>query len=479
MSTKFAEKKMFFLSSPKAQVGIFIYFLLLACTWSFLVFSSLWNPDYTSGEIYDHYLAWNEGFSLYSTLGTEPFRVLNYPPLYFYAVKLFTQIFTVPALLAGRIISLLSAVFSLILLGQWCRKLGLSKTQNLGLIALCATSFPLLYPLPQFHLQWLAVLLSFSGIYLASFKKMFPLFLGAVLLSLGCFTKQTQVITAFIVFLWLMTHSLPKSAWFLFCFGGVSFGIFKYFELQFGSEMIKHLVTYTVGSFSWIQLLRQIFFHLLPWIGFLIFAFWKARISTPKRKDIIWFYFLGQTFWLLSSAREGASYQYFMEWSLATLLWIAPALFQQTPPWLVRLLKVQYIGGVIGVSLLLSYHSSYLIRLNNSLHEICSSIQNTNHFILSDDPGLVRACGQTPAIQPFIFNNLAQKGLWNEEILKSHIQRKSYDYVLFPFDIQNTFETERWSKQILLMIRENYSEEKKIGNFYILKAIKPASAISP
>lgn len=467
---------MFFLSSPTIQRGAFTYFLILALAWTFLVFSSPWNPDYTAGELYDHWLSWNERGTLYSPISLEPFRVLNYPPLYFYVIKLFTQFFPIPPLLAGRLISLLSAAFSLLLFSQWCRRLGLSKTQRLGILSLCATSAPLLYPLPQFHLQWLAIFFSFSGLYLVSSKKLLPLFFGTILLSLGCFTKQTQVITVLIALIWLMTQSLPKSACFLLCFGGVSFGVFKYFEFQFGPEMMKHLVSYTVGSFSLRQMLRQIFFHVLPWIGFLIFALYKARTSSSKRKDIVWFYFLGQTLWLLSSAREGASYQYFMEWSLATLLWIAPAFFQQNPLFFERVLKIQFIFGLLGVTLLLAYHSLNLIRLKKTLPAICSILQNTSAPILSDDPGLVRACGQISAIQPFIFHNLAQKGLWNEEILRSHIQNKSYDYALFPFDIQNTFETERWGRETLATLRKNYSEEKKIGKFYILR---PAGATSP
>lgn len=470
MSTKFAEKKQFFFTSPKIQRGAFAYFLILALAWTFLVFSSPWNPDYTAGELYDHYLAWNENASLYLPLDHEPFRVLNYPPLYFYAVKFLAQILPLSPLETGRILSLLSGLFSFAILYQWSRKLELSKAQGLGLLALSATSFPLLYPLPQFHLQWLAVCLSFSGLYLIHFEKTLPLLLGALLLSLGCFTKQTQVITVFIAFSWLLTRSLPKSFYFFIFFGGVSWGLFKYFEVQFGPEMLKHLLTYTVGSFSIKQLIRQFFFHVLPWTGFVIFAFWKAFTSPAKKKDILWFYFLGQSIWLLSSAREGASYQYFMEWSLATLLWIAPTLYKASPFPLIRLLKIQYILGILGMTLLLGYHGLQLFKTNQALSDICNTLQKTSKYILTDDPGLVRACGQNPGLQPFIFRNLAQKGLWNEKILESRIQNRDYDYALFPFDIQSTFKTERWSPEILTALRENYHEEKKAGKFYILKA---------
>ncbi len=364
MSTKFAGKGVFF----------FCYFLLLAAIWTGVVFHSSWNPDYTAGELYDNFLAWQEKGNLYFVLTEQPFRVLNYPPLFFYGVKALTFLNLTP-LEAGRILSLLSGSLCLFVLYAWLKRLGLSTSSRLCVLAFCASSFPLLYPLPQFHLQWTAIAFSFLGLYLLQPSHLFRTVCGCLLLVLACFTKQTQIITWGIGLLWIFFQNRKIALLVYLTVSVAAFtGIAYFCENQFGSEIWRHLFTYTVGTFSWKQLGRELGMHVGPWILFFILGLWRVQKTKFNEKDLTLLYFLGQSLWLLSAAREGASYQYFMEWSLALLLWIAPLLEEKLPAAAQWAFKAQYILGAAGVSILLGYHILEMEKLNQILPKICAQI---------------------------------------------------------------------------------------------------------
>lgn len=460
MSTKFADKGVFF----------FCYFLLLVAIWSGFVFSSSWNPDYTAGELYDTFLAWQEKGNLYFALSEQPFRVLNYPPLFFYGVKALTLLNLAP-LEAGRILSLLSGSLCFFVLYAWLKRFGLSSSIRLCILGFCASSFPLLYPLPQFHLQWTAIAFSFLGLYLLQPKHWLRTVCGCLLLVLACFTKQTQIITWGIGLMWIFfqNRKMPLLVYLTVSVAAFT-GIAYLLEYQFGDEIWRHLFTYTVGTFSWKQLGREVAMHVGPWILFFMLGLWRVQKTKFDEKDLTLLYFLGQSLWLLSSAREGASYQYFMEWSLALLLWIAPLLNEQLPTPAKWAFKAQYILGIFGVSLLLGYHALEINKLNQILPKICTQISSAQSPILSDDPGLVRACGKIPALQPFIFHNLAQKNLWDESILHTKLQNKDYATLIFPFNPNPSEAHERWSTETLQVILQNYELKEKIGTFYLLEA---------
>ncbi len=161
-----------------------------------------------------------------------------------------------------------------------------------------------------------------------------------------------------------------------------------------------------------------------------------------------------------------------MEWSLALLLWIAPLLEEKLPAAAQWAFKAQYILGAAGVSILLGYHILEMEKLNQILPKICAQILPAHTPILTDDSGLVRACGAIPALQPFIFHNLAQKNLWNESILHEKLQRKDYALLIFPFNPNSGQVQERWSSQTLQSILQNYELTEKMGRFYLWEAKK-------
>ncbi len=348
------------------------------------------------------------------------------------------------------------------------------------MIALLGTSFPVFYNIGQWSLQWPAVAFSLLGLYLIQNpNKKTELILGAFFCAIACFVKQTQVVPIFIGFFWLFKNHRRNSFWFLFVvvsIGGVGALFLQYY---FGEEIWKHLIIYTVGSFSFSALLKQLSLHLLPWVVFFSFGIWLGIKNKEEHKDLRWWYFIGTTFSLLSSARLGASHQYFLEWTLATLLWFGPSIlpFLTLQRRVVRgvvkifsfLLLFQIFAADLGVATFLLHHIKSLKESEKDLPKICSSLKEAE-LIPSGDPGLIRACNKIPALQPFIMTNLARKKLWDQTLFLNQLFNGNYPLILLPFDLEKEIKgvnNERWTDEMISAMRENFQIKNEINEWRI------------
>jgi len=467
------------------------YLLSILIFWIYFLLHSSLSPDYTSGELYDHFLVWFEKGALYSSIDQSPYRVLNYPPLFLiFTSAIHTLGFSI--LSSGKIVTLLFFIFGMGVLFRWFQKIGCEKNSALFLIALLGTSFPVFYNIGQWSLQWPAVSLSLFGLYLIQTPtKKTNLFLGALFCAIACFVKQTQIIPIFIGFFWLLKYHRRQSFYFLLIVaftGGMGALLLQYY---FGEEIWKHLILYTVGSFSYSALLKQLSLHALPWIIFFSFGIWLGIKNKQERCHLRWWYFVGTTLSLFSSARLGASHQYFLEWTVATLLWIGPSIL---PPLFLQirgrrrakaalataraegkvklfsfLLLFQTLAADLGVAALLFHHVKDLKESEKNLPQICSNLGDAK-IIPSGDPGLIRACGKLPALQPFIMTNLSHKNLWDQSAFLTQLSDGNYPFILLPFDLEKEIEgvnAERWTEKMISTMKENYQIKTKINEWRI------------
>ncbi len=455
------------------------FFLLVLVFWTCALFKFSLSPDYTSGELYDHFLAWFEKGTLYTSIDQFPYRVLNYPPLFLIFTSAMHHLgFSIPS--SGKIVTILFFILGAGILYRWFRKAGCEKKPALFLIALLATSFPVFYNIGQWSLQWPAVAFSLFGLYLIQTPtKKANLIFGAFFCAIACFVKQTQVIPILIGFFWLLKYHRKNSVWFALIvtfIGGVGALFLQYY---FGEEIWKHLILYTVGSFSFSSLLKQLSLHLLPWIIFFSFGIWLGFKNKEEQKDLRWWYFVGTTFSLLSSARLGASHPYFLEWTIATLLWIGPSIQSSLSSQKngvgreIRLfsflLLFQIVAADIGIGVVLFHHVKNLKELEKNIPSLCSNL-GTVETIPSGDPGLIRACGKIPALQPFIMTNLSRKKLWDQTPFLNRLSDGQYPLILLPFDLKKEIEginSERWTDEMISTMRENFQIKTEINEWRI------------
>ena len=464
------------------------WFLLIVSIWIIWIYSLPLDPDYSAGEMRDVYLSWFETGTLYSSIDHFPYRVLNYPPLFFYLVLLLNKM-GIPYFLAGRMLSTSFGIFGFIIFYRWLRNLNIPSLQAKFVLALFTTSFPILYHLPQFYLQWPAITLSFYGMYLLSKpSSSFRIIAAGIACAMACFFKQTQVITGFIAFLWLFTYARPKSWIYLITtlfVGSIGLALL---ELKFGKSIWLHLFTYTIGTFSFHQLLVQLFCHLCPWIFFFGMGIYRSFKEKDERSSLLNWYFIGSSLWLLSSSRLGASSQYFMEWNFATLLWSAPTLLDlisrpKAKFWKFLLFLQIFLAG-LGFPGLVIYDALELQKLKSKLPLICHEISSSTVPIPSDSPGLIRACGKIPALHPFIMDNLAQKNLWNKIPFVQKIEEKDFPYLVLSFNPQDYMKikkNERWDITEIESILKNYGIKNEILEWRIFepRRLKPGEATSP
>jgi hypothetical protein len=464
------------------SVGQLAWGALLVGAWLSLVWPSRMDPDYTSGEILDNTIAWAELGRLYGPIDQMPHRVFNYPPAFPAAVRALMAAGIAP-LLAGRLLTLASIVLVLLLVYRWLRVIGCDRTVTALVVSLFASSFPLVYFVGQFHLQWAAVGLSLVGCSLLREPVSGARAAAAGLaLALACLFKQTQVVSLVVMGTWLLVYhrravpAYAATAAMVSALGAaVVFGFF-------GREAWLHLVTYTVGTFSFDHLVLSLRKHGAAWTAPFLFGVWIAARDPAGRRDARFWYFAGSSLWLLSTARAGAGPGYFIEWSCATMLWIGPSLqeFSQTPrrrAWIAAALVAQLAASDAIAATKLLDQVNRLRRTERVLPELCAALPVAPPTPI-ESPGIARACGRTPALHPFIMTNLARRGLWDDHAFVRDIARGAFPVVVLPFDFSDgTFHrAERWTPAMLLAVRDHYRLAERHGAWRVFRPARVAGA---
>ncbi len=464
----------------KLFVGQAVIALILAGLWTSLVIPTPLDHDYTGGELLDHTLAWKETGDLYVLTDRPPYRVLNYPPTFLALVR-GLQGMGLPPLPAGRLLSLLSFLGGLAILDRWLRERCRRRHRWLVMTAFLGSSYPALHYIGQFHLQWLAVGLTLLGFFLLRDPhRSDRALLAGLALALACFVKQTQLFFACLGGLWLLSQDRRSFSRYLLSLGTVGAAGMTLLHHLFGPEIWRHLLTYTVGTYSWTQLVSQLEAHFLPWAIFMgiSLAFQKA----DWRKDLRWWFLVGSSVWLLATAREGAGPQYFIEWNCAILLWLGPFLCR----WMTEerpqgrlaflypvLLLMGFIAADINVAWNLIWGDARELRETTShLPALCRALQQSEIPVPIEEAGLARACGRQTVLQPFIMSNLALRGLWNETPFVSQLNAKAFPVLLILFDPRTPltmYERQRWTPAMIQAIRDNYRVEGRYGKWWLLR----------
>jgi hypothetical protein len=463
-----------------AQLGLALMLFLI---WTVALWLSPFDLDYTSGELLDNFLAWRENGVLYPPLEGPPYRVMNYPPLFFLALRLLDTA-GIPPLWAGRLLSTLSFLICLGILNRWLRLEGVTLRLRRFVLALSGTSFPLLYSVGQFHLELFASALSWSGLLLLRpTEKKSCVFLAGFLLAAACWVKQTQAVLALIAGLWMLRYTRRSLPWLLLG-GGTAAGLgILGITKAFGDEAWRHLLTYTVGSFSALQWGEQMLSHFLPWVIFFSFGLTWGLGGTENRRKLPWWLLLGGSLSLLTAARAGSGSQYFLDWSFAVLLCLGLLGRENSETkWKKRLFAFQVLFAGAGVAAVLLVNLTMLRNNRRIFPEICAQLKDPG-YIVGEEIGWIRACGREPALHPFIFANLSRRRLWNQEVFVDQLRRGVFPYLLLPFDPAAGapgVHADRWTPEMLAAMSATYQEKERWGSLRLLVPSRTARLnISP
>ncbi len=446
-----------------------VWLLTVLCIWSIGLLRYPLDPDYTSGELLDHVNAWQSGEALYPIVGTAPgesLRVLNYPPFLFAAVRGLASITSDP-LAAGRLLNGVAVVLLLLVLGACLRARGHTLPAVAGGVGLLGASLPFVYSAGQFHIEGWAVLGTVSGVALldrsgpsdgrratgAPHSAVTAVCAG-LLLGAACLVKQTQVVPAVVVLAWSVAY-FPRWRATVIGFGVAGVVGCAAITWGWGVEAWRHLVTYTVGTYSVENLLRQFGSFVLPWALLLAMAWRKGWAGGPTlRRDVFWWYWCGALVWTLSAGRDGASFGYFLDLHVATAVWVGPSLFggavdgaAPAVPWAPRWLRTtQVIGATLLVAVAVGANLGRLEARRTLLPRVCAALPATGP-VLVEEAGVAAACGRRAALHPFIMTSLARRGLWDSSEVETAVARGDFGVAVLANDpaAESAAARDRWT----------------------------------
>ena len=444
----------------KCQFG---WFAVLLLGWTALLLTFPLDPDYTAGELLDHLTLWRETGVLYPTFGDGgPQRVLNYPPLVLILSLGFTTL-GAPALLAGRLVNAFGIALVVAALAGWLRARGVRGTALIGTVGLLGASVPVIYGAGQFHIEMWAAGLTIGGFALADRGRSgVVLFAAGTLLAAACFAKQTQVVPALVALAWLWQQRRSGRGLALAAFALAGAGGAAAMSIAWGSEVWRHLIVYTAGSYSLANLGFQLASHAAPWAILLGIAAWAGiRGRTGSASDLAWWYWCGALLWSLSAIRDGSGYPYFLDLHLATVVLAGPVVFgspgtefrRVLAPWLVAL---QVIGANIGVGTLVAENWERLRERSRDLASVCAALPSEGP-VLVEEAGLARACGRRSELHPFIMTSLARRGLWDASAFEGDVRAGAYSVAVVPFDPRGPVSRthrDRWTEPVLAAFAE-------------------------
>lgn len=458
------------------------------------------DPDYTAGELLDHLASWREGAPLYPALGAEaPYRILNYPPLGLLAARALAG-FGLPELAAGRGANALAFLCLLGAAAGWARARGVRGAALAGTVGLLGASFPVLYAAGQLHIELWAVAATVAGFALlerAAGRR--GAALAGLALALACFAKQTQVVPAAVALAWAWTWRRPVASAATAAFAGAGVLGGTGITAAWGLEPWRHMLGYTVGTYSLPNLALQAASHLAPWAVLLAFVAHTLRKSgrAALRDPLAWLW-VGALAWSLSSARVGSSYAYFLDLHVATALWAGPRLFgagsavggvgsggaggggkrsgasspspRVSRPW-AWLLALQVAAADAGAGAALGMNVARLRDVERELPALCQALGQAP-TVLSEEVGVARACGRRVAAHPFIMASLAERGLWDPTPLEADFRGGRVPAALLPFDPREPVtgaHAQRWPPAQLRAFADAPSVEPAGAGFWVAR----------
>jgi len=479
--------------TPALAAGSQLAWLAVAAAaWCLALAALPVDPDYTAGELLDHLASWRETGVLYPALGDgAPWRVLNYPPLALLAARVMAEL-GLPELAAGRAGNGLALLALLGAAAAWARARGARGAALAGTVGLLGASFPVLYAAGQFHIELWAVAFTVAGFALldrGSTRRSAAL--AGVALALACWSKQTQVVPAAVALAWAWrwrrVAALPATG--AFALAGLlgAAGI----TAAWGLEPWRHMLAYTVGTYSLTNLGSQALSHALPWIVLLAFVANTARSEgPPARRDPLLWLWIGALAWSLSSARVGSSYAYFLDLHVATALWAGPRLFgggAASPSRAWRwILAVQLVAADVGTGAALGVNVARLREVERGLPAVCAalggrasdaapspaSVGAAEPLVLSEEVGVARACGRRVAAHPFIMASLAEQGRWDPAPLDAAFRAGDVPVALLAFDPREPAlgaHGERWPPSLLRSFAQAPVVERAGAGFWVAR----------
>lgn len=453
-------------------LGLATYFIFFIVNSAFCIIYP-YQIDYGEGFLLNQAKLISSGNWIYKDINEPPFLMSNYPPIYPAVVSLFILFFGV-SFMWGRLISAISTFIT----GLLIYKIVSKKTdRDIGLISfLIFFSSPYIFQWGPLHrVDMLALCFSLAGIYLLSQASITPqrVYLSVLFFILATFTKQSFFAAPIAAVLYLYFKDSKMALKFGFSFITIYLTMFLIIDHSTEGKFHLNTIICNINIFSFYQaiiyLVKFIWTHGL----IVLLGFWfviSSSISKLKSELLSLYSILAFCF-SFTVGKVGSSINYFVE-TIAVFCIIFGLSLKKIEIFRLNsdlnFKKFLYIAILIQLVSFAHLPFTYPSLEDLKNEKILSEKIQRYERILSEDGGILVVNGKDVVFQPFEFTQLSIQGIWDQGKILQEIDKKKFDLIILEFNVFDLpTKNERFTNEMIQLIRSNYCFSEKIGRKYL------------
>lgn len=469
-----------------ALAGLAVTFGISLSTYFRMAGSSLefrYPLDYGEGPLLDQTMRLANGENIYhNDFSIPPYTIANYPPLFPLLQVPFALLFG-PAFWYGRLISILGALLTALLIGLVLHQLTGDKVS-----AVVAGLIFLTFPHVQYwsvldRIDLLALVLSWMALLVVIRwpDRRWGIPLAAALLVSSIFTRQSYALAApFAGFVWLLAERRWRKAFQLALItAGTGLMLFLLINLFTRGGFFLNIITANVNPFYWDNV-RNNFegladHSIILLILISIFLLAGRFLGKPRSWLLAVPYLIAAGVSGITIGKDGSNVNYFLE--LAAALSFAAGASLAWLGWKVKLKALAAVALCVQVMGFASWvQEDHVHRVMDRIEQeeevaaLFNIVRQADGIVLADEfMGLLPIAGKRLYFQPFEFKMLSEGGMWDEQDFLTSISNHKFALILWYSPSSWPAIASRWTPSQRAMIQGYYNWDEVIIDTGVMK----------
>lgn len=435
--------------------------------------------DYGEGPLLDRAVSIRKGESLkaiYSIPQDYPYRIVNYPPLFFLIVSLFIDPQN-PLYTPGRVVSLVSVLIVAVNIFFIVKKL-LDNRQAAVISGLVLLANPIIaFWTPYFRVDFLGLAFATTGLTtLLYWHQTAPgLIFSVILIVAAAYTRQTYIVCGPLAgFVYLLPRSPRRAGVFAGLLAALGLSILLLLNANTSSGFWFHVgQIYLSGGtpVSWSILFIDKWARSLLEAGpifpiLLLIFFWRYA----KDQRFITAYTLGSFVSLLAMIKAGSNYNYIIELVIAFSMIVGVFVDHAMRGGFTRWQQNLFFGSLIlqafyGIGFTASSYwvsDEEAANFTKEWSYLVQEMVKADGQVLTDvEMGVLTQQGYQILFEPFDFSQMARKGLWDQRRIVQDIQQQKFGLIVIQ-KLPASIIRERWTDEMLAAFDTYYVERNSL-----------------
>jgi hypothetical protein len=424
--------------------------------WIVAVVINIGQPqiDYSEGfNMWNAHL-FGKGLWNWDSLSGPPYNSIFYTPVWYLIMSPITNLFG-DSLIVGRIaniFTMLSCMFVVYLIVSH-----ITKSKGYGLLGAGFTLMSnmmvgwTMFP----RVDLLAILFELLGLYIIiKNEKSRWMWFSIPLFILAFYTKQSTVAGALAACAYLAFKDQKRSLIFTLVLAGLGIGSFLLGNSVTNGGLYNQVFRYqgnTVFNYTATVLNNLAYFiaYLMPVFIIGIWRSWKNKTELSSL-----FVFIALIINTVMLFHIGGNQNYLFESVFALSIAAGIELkniIENRREWFVYLFIFSVLELAFLVPNLNMADSGYKARASQAE----AIISDATYPVLTENAGIVLAAGKEPYYEPFVFNNMAKLGYFDENIVINDLKQNRIEYVITQYKLPY-MESVRFNDQVQRAIIGNY-----------------------